>query len=93
MNDLAEAKRLTLAAALVLAQTGRGHSTMLQICSTACPAAGADVNTRSRSGNTALIIAAATSHSGAVIKELLRRGADVSARNLDGDEALIYAVR
>ena len=56
-------------------------------------AAGADVNAHSKSGNTALIIAAATSGSRPVIEELIRRGADVDARNSGtfGDTALVYA--
>ena len=54
-------------------------------------AAGADVNARSKDGNTALIIAAATSGSGPIIEELIRRGANVDARNSDGDTALVYA--
>jgi ankyrin repeat protein len=53
--------------------------------------AGANVNTASRDGNTALIIASATTRSGPVVEELIRQGADVNTRNAAGDGALMYA--
>ncbi|MBI5248221.1 MAG: ankyrin repeat domain-containing protein [Desulfomonile tiedjei] len=51
---------------------------------------GADINTRDKSGQTAMIWAAVKGD-GQAAQMLLERGADVNARNFQGDSALMWA--
>ena len=54
---------------------------------------GANPNTRSARGNTALIVAAYQYGSAPILKKLLKAGAEVNARNDDGETALIAAAQ
>ena len=70
---------------LILA-AGRGHIEIVKLLLEN----GADVNSRTKDGDTALIVASKAGHTN-VVKLLLERGADVNAKNRNGRMALMGA--